>query len=128
MAAAKGKEKKGKAAEESKAEETKTEEGKTDEGNAEGKKKQEEKKKKPKKSKAKTAKSEMGGKGQYSDKTYEKILKTDMDYVRDLISSRTPLPQEEEDFVDWVLNTKDGRALHEKYKKAAQSKCKCIIL
>ena len=101
-------------------EETKAEEG----GNEESKDDDEpKKKKKPKKPKAKTAKSEMGGTGEYKDKTYEQILKKDIVYVDGLVNSRDPLANEEEEFVDWVLNKEEGRKLYKKYKAASQAKC-----
>ena len=88
------------------------------------------KKKKPKKPKAKNGKSEMGGTGQYSDKTYEQIVKKDIEYVDALVNSRDPLPNEEEEFVDWILNKPEGRELYKKFNKGGQAKClaKCTVM
>lgn len=87
---------------------------------------QEKKKKKKAKPKAKNAKSEMGGDGEYSDKTYEEICKKDIQWVDDLVNSKERLSNEEEEFVDWILNKEDGRAIHAKYRGRAQSKCMAV--
>ena len=86
----------------------------------------EKKKKKKAKPKAKNAKSEMGGDGEYSDKTYEEICKKDIHWVDNLVNSRERLSNEEEEFVDWILNKEDGRAIHAKYRARAQSKCMAV--
>ena len=115
-------------AEEEKAEEAKTEEA-GDAGDDEEEKPK--KKPKPKKPKAKTGKSEMGGTGEHADKTYEQIMKKDMEYVEGLLRSRDPLTNEEEDFVDWILNREDGRAAYQKFSGKGQGKClaaaPCVI-
>jgi len=88
----------------------------TDDGNDDDAKKTKEKKKKAKKAKAKTAQSEMGGTGQYADKTYGDICKEDIAWVTALINSKEQLSNEEEEFVDWCLNKEDGRACYAKWK------------
>ncbi|CAB9499762.1 expressed unknown protein [Seminavis robusta] len=90
---------------------------------------EEDKKKKKKKAKAKTGKSKLGGSSEHAELTYEEVCKKDMTFVDGLINSRDPISTEEDDFVDWILNRPDGRAMYDKYKGGA-GKCgvvKCVI-
>ena len=85
-------------------------------------------KKKEKKAKKKTPKSEMGGSGEHKDKTYEELIKKHMDYVNSLIRGTDQnISAEEDEFVDWVLNTKEGRELYQKFKNGPGCMASCVI-
>ena len=109
-----------------KAEEKEEEKQETPEEGGEAEAEPEKKKKKKAKPKAKNGKSEMGGDGEYSDKTYEEICKKDIHWVDQLVNSKERLSNEEEEFVDWILNKEDGRAIHAKYRGKAQGKCTAV--
>ena len=88
------------------------------------------KEKKPKTPKAKNGKTVIGGEGKYKEETFEDIVKKDIEYVDGLVNSKDPISAEEDDFVDWLLNKEDGRALYSKFRGKAQGKCmpSCTVM